>query len=207
MKPIFLKFAAFLLILTGILVSCSKTKVTDVLLNKTELTLSVGETETLVVTVFPEDADNKAVSWASNNPAIATVTNGKITAKAVGTAMIIVTTADGNKTANCTVIVIEEKPQPIELELGLYTEVSPCNGCGNWDFIDRENLTTHPMLGLPAHFKYEIVEDSIKLTDSYGRTTNHHFYVINSTKFEIDLSEHSSPRPFIFIFEKDINSY
>ncbi|MCL2290551.1 MAG: Ig-like domain-containing protein [Bacteroidetes bacterium] len=202
MKLTLLKLTIFLLILATIFTSCSKTKVTDVLLNKTELTFNVGETETLVVTVFPEGADNKAVSWASNNPAVATVVNGKVTAKAVGTAMITVTTADGNKTANCTVIVIEEEPQLIELELGLYEEVSPCEGCHIWYLLDRENLAITGQLQVMRYFKYEIIKDSIKLTDDRGRTSTTYFHVINNTKFERKTSDPTLPNPGIFIFER-----
>ena len=110
MRRIFYLFAATVLLAT--IVSC-KTEVTDVQLNKTELTLKIGETETLIATVLPKDADSKAVSWKSSSPETATVDNGKITAKDVGTAIITVTTADGNKTASCTVTV-EENVEPID---------------------------------------------------------------------------------------------
>ena len=40
--------------------------VTDVTLDKTELTLTEGETETLTATVKPDNADNKKVTWSSD---------------------------------------------------------------------------------------------------------------------------------------------
>ena len=79
--------------------------VTGVSLNKTSTTLTVGGTETLTATVAPTNATNKNVSWTSSNTSVASVSNGVITAKAAGTATITVTTADGNKTATCTVTV------------------------------------------------------------------------------------------------------
>ena len=80
--------------------------VTGVVLNKTELTLEAGETETLTATVQPRNAENKTVSWSSSNEAAATVdVSGKITAVAEGAAVITVTTADGGKTATCAVTV------------------------------------------------------------------------------------------------------
>ncbi|MGW8823352.1 Ig-like domain-containing protein [Paenibacillus lautus] len=80
--------------------------VTGVTLNKTSTTLTVGAEETLTATVAPANATNKAVTYSSSDPAIASVTNaGKVTAVAEGTATITVKTTDGNKTANCAVTV------------------------------------------------------------------------------------------------------
>lgn len=80
--------------------------VQSVSLDKTTLNLNVGENSTLVATVLPANADNKAVTWSSSNTAIATVdASGKVTAVAAGSAVITVTTTDGGKTATCTVTV------------------------------------------------------------------------------------------------------
>ena len=80
--------------------------VTGVTLNKTEMELAEGETEALIATVLPENATNKAVSWTSSNPLVATVnTNGLVSAIKMGTATITVTTLDGNKTATCALTV------------------------------------------------------------------------------------------------------
>ena len=77
--------------------------VESVTLNKTELTLEVGGEETLTATVTPNNATNKTITWSSDNTAVATVANGKVTAVAAGTATITAT-ADG-KSATCTVTV------------------------------------------------------------------------------------------------------
>ncbi|MBE6700396.1 MAG: CHAP domain-containing protein [Ruminococcaceae bacterium] len=79
--------------------------VNSVTLNKNSVTLEVGATESLTATVKPSNATNKAVTWTSSNTSVASVSNGVITAKAAGTATITVKTADGNKTATCTVTV------------------------------------------------------------------------------------------------------
>ncbi|MFT8314025.1 MAG: Ig-like domain-containing protein [Clostridium sp.] len=84
--------------------------VTSVSLNKTTDNLTVGDTDTLTATAAPSNATNKAVTWASSNSSVATVdSTGKVTAVAAGTAAITATTADGSKTANCTVTVNNEK--------------------------------------------------------------------------------------------------
>ena len=79
--------------------------VTGVTLDKTSVTVDEGSNFTLNATVAPSNATNKAVTWASSNTAVATVSNGAVTAKAAGNANITVTTQDGNKVATCAVTV------------------------------------------------------------------------------------------------------
>ena len=88
----------------------SDSPVTSVTLDKTSLTLLVGEEATLKATVKPSDAPNKEVAWISGNTAIATVDgNGKVSAKSVGETNITVLTKVGGKKAVCNVIVTAEK--------------------------------------------------------------------------------------------------
>ena len=79
--------------------------VTGVSLSQTSATLEVGETLKLTATIAPANATNKGVTWSSSNTAVTTVAGGVVTAKAVGTATIKVTTDNGQKTATCTVTV------------------------------------------------------------------------------------------------------
>lgn len=84
--------------------------VTGVTLDKTSVSLLVGDSQTLTATVAPKDAANKKVSWKSDKPAVATVDdNGKVTAVKAGEATIIVTTQDGGKTATCRVTVSDQE--------------------------------------------------------------------------------------------------
>ena len=83
--------------------------VTGVSLSKTSLSLVEGGSETLTATVSPDNATNKSVSWKSSATDIATVDgSGKVTAVKPGSATITVTTADGGKTATCSVTVTEQ---------------------------------------------------------------------------------------------------
>ena len=83
---------------------------TSVSLNKTSLTLDVGKSYTLTKTVSPSNAVT-SYAWSSSNTSIATVDkNGKVTAKASGTATITVKTSNG-KTATCKVTVNLPTPQ------------------------------------------------------------------------------------------------
>ena len=79
--------------------------VTGITLNKTTLALYVGSHETLLQTVIPENATNKAVTWSSSNSSVAMVVDGVVYAVAEGTATILVSTADGGKIATCAVMV------------------------------------------------------------------------------------------------------
>ena len=90
--------------------------VTGVSLSKTTLSLEEGVTENLSATVTPSNATNKNVSWSSSSSAVATVDNsGKVTAVKAGSATITVTTADGSKTATCSVTVAAKQEQPKEV--------------------------------------------------------------------------------------------
>lgn len=80
--------------------------VVSVSLNKETLSLVEGKTETLVATVNPTNADNKNVTWDSNDKTVATVENGVVKAIKKGTATITVTTEDGSKTDTCVVTVV-----------------------------------------------------------------------------------------------------
>ena len=83
------------------------TSVTGVTLDKSSASLKPGDTLALTATVAPSGASNKAVTWTSSNANVATVSSaGLVTAKAVGTARITVTTVDGGYTAICTVKVV-----------------------------------------------------------------------------------------------------
>jgi LPXTG-motif cell wall-anchored protein len=78
--------------------------VTGVTVDPKTLTLTAGgATGTLTATVYPADATNKNVTWASSNEAVATVADGVVTPIAAGQAVITVKTDDGNKTDTCTV--------------------------------------------------------------------------------------------------------
>lgn len=84
--------------------------VTNVNISQSKLGLKVGKSATLSATVLPSNATNKAVTWSTSNSSVATVnSNGVVTAKSAGTAVITVTTKDGGKKATCTVTVTAVK--------------------------------------------------------------------------------------------------
>lgn len=89
-------------------VTVTPVKVTEITLNATEATVNKGETYALAVNaVLPDDAENKTVTWSSDNTAVATVdTDGVVSGVAGGTANITATANDGSGvSATCAVTV------------------------------------------------------------------------------------------------------
>jgi uncharacterized protein YjdB len=84
-------------------VSAKVIAVTSVTLDKTSLSMKIGDSETLTATVNPADATDKTITWMSSDVSVVTVSDGKLTAKDSGTATI--TAKAGNCTADCTVTV------------------------------------------------------------------------------------------------------
>lgn len=82
--------------------------VTSVSLDKTEITMNMGESRTLAATVKPDNATDKTVTWTSSNTNVAKVEGGKVTALSEGGA--IISASAGNMTATCTVTVLGSDP-------------------------------------------------------------------------------------------------
>ena len=103
----------FWLVLGVVLVAgCSKDKdipVSGVSLSVSEFTMKVGQDTLLVATVSPNKATDASVIWYSDNPKVASVENGLVSAKSCGKALITVETVEGEFTAFCTVTVIPDR--------------------------------------------------------------------------------------------------
>lgn len=83
--------------------SSSGVEVTDIIFNKTYISMTKGVSATISIKILPYAASNEEVHWESSNPAIATVTDGIVEAKSYGNAVI--TARAGDKTASCSVSV------------------------------------------------------------------------------------------------------
>jgi len=82
--------------------------VESIRLGSTSLSMKVGDSTQVNVTVSPTTALNKNLRWSSGDSSIAVVTSsGKITAVSQGTTVITVTSEDGGAVATCTVTVTE----------------------------------------------------------------------------------------------------
>ena len=97
---------------TVIIRQAERIAVSSLELNKTNLILHSGESETLIATIKPDNASDPAVSWKSDHPEVATVNDqGLVTAISEGTATI--TAQAGDQSAICNITV---KPTVYEVE-------------------------------------------------------------------------------------------
>ena len=90
--------------------------VSSVSINKTSDNMYIGDTSSLEAIIKPSNAGNKAVTWSSSDSSVVTINNsGLVKAISAGTAVITVTTADGNKTATCTITVTSRSVDGVTL--------------------------------------------------------------------------------------------
>ena len=100
--------------------------ITNVLLDKSELNLKVGERATLKLSILPENATDKTFVLMTNNADAASFEHDPadwqtitVVAKGVGKAVLSVTVADGNLSAACAVNVTSDLAVPELKDLGL----------------------------------------------------------------------------------------
>ena len=116
-------FKLIIVTICGVFFSACREPVANVILNKQELFLVVGETKILIATIQPINATNDKVTWTSSNNEVATVAaDGLVEAIANGKTTITVTTKDGKITATCEVIVDYR-----------------CKWIGDWNFIVKKD--------------------------------------------------------------------
>lgn len=141
-------------------------------LNKSELTLKKGTSETLSVIYNPEDTtDDKKVTWKSSDKSVATVDkNGKVTALKDGTTTITATV--GKFSAKCELTVQEVKLTGIELD---NTELSLAKGESSKALhviYNPENTTDDKTVTwTSADEKIATVKDGVVTAKSVGNTT------------------------------------
>ena len=131
MKKLFY-FLAITALLSAVLISCKdKSNITGIKISKENLTLGIGQSETLSANLLPYDAtdkmkwnssDNNVISLSVENENQASpVSKCVITAKKSGTAIITVSTKDGKYSVTCTVKVINTEPELIWVEGSTFT--------------------------------------------------------------------------------------
>jgi GH25 family lysozyme M1 (1,4-beta-N-acetylmuramidase) len=107
--------------------------VTSVSLNKNESAITLGSTEQLTPSITPLNATNQKIAWKSSDENVATVdTEGYVTSVNTGTAVITVTTADGNYSADCIITVADAQIMGID--------VSKWQKTIQWDLVKNSGV-------------------------------------------------------------------
>ena len=111
---------------SGVKATCKVTvtvPVSGIQLSQTSAALTVGDTLTLTKTIYPSDATNQAVTWTSSSDAVASVdSNGKITAKTAGSAMITCKSVSDNSVVGICNVTVKAKVQtPSEIKVNKIT--------------------------------------------------------------------------------------
>ena len=133
-----IKFLLIAVCLFASIAACNKKEdpdnivpVESVTIAPEQITLTVGQTHQLEVTVLPENATDQTVKWRTSDASIVSIDNGEITANAAGTASI--TAEVGGKEATCTVNVAEKvipvtsvsiEPKQLEMIPGQTTAIT-----------------------------------------------------------------------------------
>ncbi len=114
--------------------------VTGIKTSPASITLKVNETSTLTVAFTPDNASNKALTWASSNINIVTVNSaGLLTAKAQGTATITATSTDGSKTSSTSVVV---EAAPALLNCGSIDNPGFEGSLAKWENVNNAAIIT-----------------------------------------------------------------
>ena len=186
-------------------VTAATVPVTGVTMNKTSTSLYVGDTETLTATVAPDNATNRAVTWASSNPSVAKVENGVVTALACGTAVITATTQDGNHTATCAVTVRPDIP-PANPNYKITVEATQ-GGTVTADPTAAKAGTTVTLTPVPDR-GYQV--GSVAVTDRFGEAVavteqadGTYTFVMPNGQVTVTVTFEQAPLPFPDVTEGD----
>lgn len=139
-----------------------------------EINLVEGSTKQLVPTIMPEDAEAPQITYKSESPSIATVTeSGLVTAVKAGVVKITATLAEGGKPAVCTITVT---PKHIKVES---LTLSPESLALAVDQTAKLTATITPLTATDKTITYvsqdpniaSVSADGTVLAKSIGRTT------------------------------------
>ena len=103
--------------------------VTGIKLDKSEITMNKGETQTITGTIEPDDATNKEFTWSTDNSDViklVSAVNGTLTIETqkAGEATITATTKDGGYIASCQVTVVDNTDELVLSESSVNMEKS-----------------------------------------------------------------------------------
>ena len=177
----------------SITITAAQKPATGITLNKSELTLTAGDSDTLTATVTPEGSTDTVV-WSSSRTDVATVdATGKVTAVAPGEATITATA--GTKTATCTVKVqaapcTHDSLTPVPAKDSNCTEkgwdaYKKCDQCGKLFDMNGNLLAEIPYRALNDDHDFNTSEWGYKEADGHAHVCRlnaaHHDTVVAHT--------------------------
>ena len=145
--------------------------VSSVSLSVPEIELIEGDTYLLIATVFPDNATNKQVTWASNSPGIAFISQeGVLSALSKGIAMITATAE--TQSASCK-ITVKERVFPVEsIQLNAETlSLKPGESALLTASVLPENASNKTVLWTSSNPLVATVSDGDVVALSVGTTT------------------------------------
>ncbi|MBM7561385.1 Ig-like domain-containing protein [Fusibacter tunisiensis] len=182
-----------------------KELVDTITLTPDNLEFVVGDSETVVVDVLPENAYDKSVVWSSSDESIATVSNGVVTGVGAGTAIISAASNDGNAVSSISVNVLPytsdytwPEGMILQLDASLANESENDSSLPSW--IDRSSAGNHFIQntntkrptwnkdGLNNFYtvSFDGFNDSMVYMDSeLGGDGNEDFYSSNTNSFSV----------------------
>lgn len=160
----------FLIIMSLLaLVACNgtlgKIAIESIQLDKSSITLKIGDSERLYATVLPSEASDKTIIWSSADSNIATVTDGVVTAVNIGETTVIATSKDGRVSSECIISVIPEEIPVTSVSLDRTTLEMEIG-----DEV-RLNVSISPENATNKDVKWSSSDDSVVTVSKYGLVT------------------------------------
>lgn len=164
----------------------SKTNVTAIKVDQTNIRMTENSTRTVTATLEPEDVQNKKIIWTTNNADVATVDeNGTITAVAKGKAVITVCSDENREITASINVTVQEILQTEEYKLDTEKKILKAI---------PENTTVKMLLE-----NVQIGSDKYSFTDATGKEINEDDLVGTGSTLKINEEE------FKLIVAGDVN--
>ena len=169
--------------------------VKSIRLSNNTLSLAEGQSFTLTAIIEPYDATDKAVTWMSNNPEIAAVDNGKVTAMKAGSATITATCSGFS--ADCKLTIISESDLHLDRNVTISLTGTGITVSGGVYYSRTYTITNNSIVDIDVFeigtSNYISLNKKIKAKTSYGHTLyfNYNIYPLVTVKFRYNGHEYS----------------
>ncbi|MGI6172715.1 MAG: Ig-like domain-containing protein [Christensenellales bacterium] len=147
-------------------VTVSGVDVTAIKLDTTSKAVTVNETFTITAALKPENASLKAIRWTSSDEAVATVSEGVVTARSAGKALIVAS-SHNKKSASCKLVVKPIAVTEVTLSDTAVTLVKGVEGLKSMQI----SATTQPAEAGNGSLKWQSSDPKVAKVDGTGKIT------------------------------------